>query len=520
MAIRYPDEAPDPRSRRRLLLLIVGAAAVAAVLIGILLTRDEPAPTLPAVETLYEWTTDLPAFTDVTTAWGFDDWGNTAAADESGGVAIADLDGDGWPDLVTAGGAALLYRGSPDGFVLDQNLADDAVAVDLADIDGDTHVDILLGRERGPDLVLWGDRHSERTEFVSDGVTTGLVAADYDEDGRVDLLQLSAAGSPDTIWRQTSPRSFEPIELPGSNRASMAVGVADLDGLGGLDLWITRADEDGDSLYVRTGPTVWEDAAADYGFEVRINGSSVVLSDLSGDGLTDVYLSDLGRNDLLRRSDIFFTPGRQNLFADTERGIGRIRPPGAPSTTLSYSRATGLADLNLDGYLDLVVVNGGGTDEATDTPSIFLGLPGGFRRWADVFPDLGLEWSGSGRGLALGDLDNDLDTDIVITTRDAGLRVFRNDATAAAVLIEVEGSCDTTGLFVNAFTDALPYRLPIGPPTFLGRHAREFILGTRDSTISFPSGDLSRGPPRHILDGIGRQSIELACDEVGLGPAG
>lgn len=494
---------------------MVGLGTAVAAISGVRSGSREQVTTVPEVEQLYEWPGDLPVFTDVTDAWGLDGWENTAEHEASGGLAIADLDRDGWPELVTAGGSALLYRGGPDGFQLDSVLADHAISVDLADVDGDSIIDVLLGRERGSDLVLWGGPTGfgggARTELASSGPTFGLVAGDYDEDGRVDVLQLTSGN--DIIWRQaTSPRTFRPSVLPDSGGASMGVGVGDIDGLGELDLWISRAEGDPDSLYVR-GSSGWVDRADDYGTDVHTDGSGIVIADLTGDGLTDVYLSDLGGNEFLRRSDVFFTAGGQNLLAENERGVGRIRPPGAPPTAVSRSRASGLADLNLDGYLDVVVVNGGIPD---DPPALFLGIPGGLRRWADVFPDLGLSWRGSGSGLALGDLDNDLDTDIVISTRDVGLRVFRNDTSASAVLVRVEGPCDTTGAFANVFAARSPYEVPIGPPTFLGRHAREFILGTRDSPVSLPSGNLSRGPPRYVLEGSGRQTVVVGCEDLGL----
>lgn len=548
MTISYPDEPtledPAGRRRRRLRLLLggFGVAIAASAVLALALAYDgstgEPGP---ATETLYRWPAEVPRFSDVTEAWGLDDWRNTAAFAASGGVVVADIDADGRLDIVVAGGEAMLFLSSGDGFrAVEPPLAADSVSVDAADVDGDGRLDVLIGRERGPDLILWGDSllgpRRQITELDGGDPTTGLIAGDFDGDGRIDVLRLGYGGeraSPDLIWVQAAFRSFEPVELPNGRRRSLAAGVADFTGKGGLDIWVTRDVgwlTGGDSLYVRSDVEGWLDRAPAFGTAVEIDGMGVSVGDFTGDERLDVYLSDLGDNELLRRTGLFLEAGEPNYVRDADRGIGRIRGPADDAGVVSSSWASGLADLNLDGRLDLVVVNGGfpgadvdhkvpGTEiAASDPPSIFLGLPGGVSRWADVWPDLGLAWEGAGRGLALGDLDGDLDTDMVISTRDAGLRVLRNDGEEPSVAVRVAPGCDLTGLFVNAFVDDMPLQLPMAASTFSGRHAAEFIVGTNGEPVFLPSGDRSRGPARHALAGNGRQSVTLSCQEVGRTP--
>jgi hypothetical protein len=90
-------------------------------------------------------------------------------------------------------------------------------------------------------------------------------------------------------------------------------------------------------------------------------------------------------------------------------GAARIRPSGAPQSTVSSSWASGVTDINLDGIADLVVVNGGfpdggvrnkipGTDVAvTEPPAIFVGIGEG--RFVDAWPSLDLDLSITARGL-------------------------------------------------------------------------------------------------------------------------
>lgn len=546
MAITYPDEPDLQMMRRRRLRRIrlgvagLGVVAVAAVVAGVMVGTRDPVQGDPGslTESVYRWEGEIPRFTDVTAAWGLGGWRNTAAGEASGGLAIGDVDGDGLTDVLAAGGDAVLFLGIDGGFAPGRVVAGDTVAVDLADLDDDGRLDLLLAREAGPDLIVWGDTVFAPapvvTELESGDPSTGLIAADYDGDGAVDVLRLGygrGRAAPDVIWRQTGPRSFLPDELPNSRRRSLAAAVADIDGVGGLDIWVTRDvgwQQGGDSLYVhdRSPTAPWADVAPDVGTAVEIDGMGVAVADFSGDGQLDVYLSDLGDNELLRRTGLFLTPGEANFFKDDGRGLARIRPPNSAESVVSSSWASGVADLNLDGILDLVVVNGGfaspvdnkiaGTEVAlADPPSLFLGLGGPEPRWADVWSDLGIAWNGAARGLALGDLDGDGDTDIVISTRDAGLRVLRNDATASSVTFRIESGCDPTGVFINAFGAPGPYLLPVAAPTFLGRHASEFILGA-PGDLFVPSGDLSRGPSRYTVGGgSGRTVLTLTCADVG-----
>lgn len=545
MAIDYPrselEEVAAAR-RRRLARTLAAIAALVAVIVAVSVviswdgSEGDPGS---LTEALYGWDAPLPSFTPVTEAWGLDGWRNTAETEASGGLAIADLNRDGAPDLVVAGGSAVAYLGGGDGFSAINELAEDAVAVDVADVDADGWPDVLLGREAGDDLIVWGDTllSDAREVLALEGgsPTTGLIAADFDADGLMDVLRLGYGDSraaPDVIWRQVATRVFEQIELPDSRRRSLAAAVADFDGSGRLDVWVTRDvgwKTGGDSLYVRsrTDPLVWHDRAPEFGTNLEIDGMGVTVADFTGDQLLDVYLSDLGDNELLEREKLFLEPGASNFVKEEGRGLGRIRALDAAEDVISSSWGSGVADLNLDGVLDLVVVNGGfrnrvankvpGTSVArADPPAFFLGTPSG--TWADVWPSLGVDWDGAGRGLALGDLDGDHDTDVVISTRDAGLVVLRNDSDGPALSVAVSAGCDVTGVFINLFTARGPLQVPVAAPSFLGRHGPEFIIGTQGSRLSLPSGDLTRGPPTYTVAGTGREVLELSCSDVGREP--
>ena len=106
---------PGPVVGRRLLIklaaaitlsLVVGSALLALVLVLVNEPDDALANADPGrtAETLYEWEGPIPRFTDVTELWGLADWRNTSERNASGGVALIDLDQDGFLDVALAGG--------------------------------------------------------------------------------------------------------------------------------------------------------------------------------------------------------------------------------------------------------------------------------------------------------------------------------------------------------------------------------------------------------------------------------
>jgi hypothetical protein len=488
------------------------------------------------VETLYDWPgpdETLLELTDVTEEWGLSEFENNADFQATGGVAIGDLDGDGWPDLAVAGRDLFLFYGSRAGTspaAAPFTTAEGQVAaVGIADLDGDTMNDLLVSVIGGDDLIIWGGLWSAsrdpsqapQTALPGGTQTVALLAADLSGDERPDILRLSHdPAEPDIIWEQTAPRRFVPEPLPQSFRRSFAAEIIDLDQDGLLDIWVTRDVgwiTGADSIYTRRGERdgPWIDVASDMGAALAIDGMGIALADLDGDGDIDAYVTDIGENDILFAGDDGYVPA-------ADSGAGRIRPPGGRTGTVSSSWAVGTGDLNLDGVIDLVVANGGfgdadivnkisGTEFVDlDAPAMFLGLGEG--RFADVWPQLGQPWRERIRGMSLGDLDLDGDADLVFVSSTGGMRVYRNEATGSSVTLVVSDAACGAGFIATVTGPTTYFRSVLVQHPFLSASEPSLTVGTLGGPAEVSVIRPGLSPfVRQVPAGDGRVTVEIPC---------
>jgi len=520
----------------RLPTLIVALAMIAACGSDDIDPRAVGADPGRTVEALYDWPDPgepLPEFSDVTEEWGLGDFENDADFQAAGGVAIGDLDGDGWPDLAVAGRDLFLFYGSSEGMT--SAAAPIAAAegqmagVGIADLDGDAMNDLLVSVIGGDDLIIWGGLWSAsrdpsqapQTVLAGGTQTVALLAADLSGDERPDILRLSHdPAEPDIIWEQTGLRRFVPKPLPQSFRRSFAAEIIDLDQDGLLDIWVTRDVgwiTGADSIYTRRGERdgPWIDVASDMGAALAIDGMGIALADLDGDGDIDAYVTDIGENDILFAGDDGYAPA-------TSSGAGRIRPPGGRTETVSSSWAVVTGDINLDGVIDLVVANGGfggadivnkisGTEFVDlDTPAMFLGLGEG--RFADVWPQLGQSWREHIRGMALGDLDLDGDADLVFVSSTGGMRVYRNEATGSSVTLVVSDAACGAGFIATVTGPTTYFRSVLVQHPFLSASEPSLTVGTLGGPveISVIRPGLSTFTDE-LPGGSGRVTVEIPC---------
>ena len=350
------------------------------------------------------------------------------------GVAAGDFDGDGRVDLyVTNLGPNRLWRNVGGGRFEDVTAtasADDprwSVPAAFFDYDGDGRLDLFVANyvdfnlgshtlctfgsgepdycspktyRAEPDRLLrnLGDGRFEQTtdraglaaEF---GNGLGAAPADLDLDGRLDLY-VANDGTPNQMWMNQGGGRFEnralfggsAVNRRGEAEAGMGIGVGDMDGDGDEDLYVTHITGETSTLYLNDGDGLFTDAGMLAGLDtpsLPMTGFGTGWFDFDNDGDLDL----LAVNGAVRRLDR--ARSGEGAAARAAAGSDHERRFGQPN-------------------------------------QLFRNLGGG--RFEDA------SWLGGpafaayevSRGAAFGDVDNDGDTDVLITNNSGPARLLLN----------------------------------------------------------------------------------------------
>ena len=334
-----------------------------------------------------------------------------------------------------------------------------AGGVCMEDFDNDGWLDIAVSSWGVEDQLrvfrnLGNGRFEDRTrEAGLAGIVGGLnlVHADYNNDGRIDILVLRGAWldgvgkHPNSLLRNNGDGSFTDVTRQSgllSFRPTQTAAWFDYDGDGWLDLYIGNESNGGHAfpceLFRNNGDGSFTEVAA----ASRVNFSeyikAVVSGDFNNDGRPDLFLSNTDGPNRLLRNDGPMDPASPDpanwRFTEVGHHAGIQRP--------IISFPSWFWDFDNDGWEDLLVLDYDG-DRLPDLVHNYLGRPMfgegmklyrnlGDGTFADVTRRMGLEIAALAMGSNFGDLDNDGWLDFYVGTGipDLGAifpnRMFRN----------------------------------------------------------------------------------------------
>ena len=267
-------------------------------------------------------------FVDVTTKAGIGDVKGARKA------LFADLDHDGDLDLLLIGkGSPTFYRNNLDGTFTDATAAmglsgGDASDVAFGDFDGDGRTDLFLASAGGKSTLLHngGPQHFSDATATSGlsslGTASVVAAADYNNDGYLDLFVAGGNGAEPSLWLNkgdgTFTRDRRSDSVLGSARTATSAAFVDFDNDGWLDLVVTSRA--GVSLLRNDGAGRFMDRSALIPDAVRTSGgSSLAVTDLDDDGDEDLLFTDASGAPRLLRNEL----GNSNLGVNVElKGLG------------------------------------------------------------------------------------------------------------------------------------------------------------------------------------------------------
>ncbi|HXW04478.1 MAG TPA: CRTAC1 family protein [Vicinamibacterales bacterium] len=359
-------------------------------------------------------------FTDVTDAAG------VGARVYGMGAAVGDYDNDGDLDLfLTSFGPEILFRNNGDGTFTDATkeagVSDDlwSTSAAFADVDRDGDLDLFVAN------------YLDFTVADNKRCHDSLGARDY-------CSPRAYRPVPDRFYRNEGQGRFtNATDASGISRAygaGLGVSTGDYNGDGWIDLYVAN-DANPNQLWINARDGTFRDEGLLSGAAVNAAGNpegsmGIASGDVDADGDEDLFVTNIiGETFVLYENDGSAT------FDDARARWGLAAP-----TAAFTGFGTDWFDYDNDGWLDLFITNG-----AVNVIEAQRGQPAPFRMRNQLFRNTGsrrfvdttaaagaaFEQARIGRGAAFGDLDDDGDIDVVVTTNNGPVLLLLNQQSGA-----------------------------------------------------------------------------------------
>jgi hypothetical protein len=482
------------------------------------------------------------------------------AGETPGSIAIADLDGNGKPDLVTgnydshnvtvllntmaAGATTPSFDQTPDLAV-----GGGSSAVVTGDLNRDGRPDVTTANYDVHSVTVLVNTSTQGSQFPAfvprSDFTTGnnpiaIVIGDLDVDGRLDLATTNYGSNTGTVLlnslsEATGPVMLSPVAFATGNRPT-ATALRDLNHDGRLDL-VTANRGSGDvSVLLGDGSGAF---GASTEFAAGDEPVSVAIGDLDRDGHPDVVTANragtvsvlLGRGDGTLGANTDFAAGGQPAGVD----VGDLNRDGVPDIVVAnsddnsvsvllgtgtgalgaktdFAAGTGpssvaIGDVNRDGRLDVAVANADGE------VSVLLGDGAG--SFAAPVP---CAVGGSPSAVAIGDVSGDGKPDLAVTNAGSGtVSVLLGDGTGAFVgRTDYATGTSPAGVAVGDVNGDAKADLVVANT---GDHSVSVLVGTGNGGMA-PRIDIASDAGTHTVvigdvNGDGRPDVVAGNDNAG-----
>ncbi|WP_294673248.1 FG-GAP-like repeat-containing protein [uncultured Fluviicola sp.] len=257
-------------------------------------------------------------------------------------IAISDMDNDGLKDIVVGSNQISWLRNlgsnqfaqSVDLVTLNGQIP----CMEVADLDGDADLDILIGNSF-TSQINWLENLGNLTfssphviSLQPTSIIRSITPVDLDLDGDLDILYSAYNGSTLTVWSEnTGSGNFGPLQAIGGNHLQSITYPMDIDNDGDKDVFVVVNDLGSKIIFYENN------------FINQSNSSGRIFADLNQNGLFDS--TDVGINDVFvfsnPQSDFTFSYANGNyiLHLTDSAGIYLIQPNTIPHWSLSTDSA-------------------------------------------------------------------------------------------------------------------------------------------------------------------------------------
>ena len=447
----------------------------------------------------------VPATTEFAAATSY------AAGSNPYSVAVADVNGDGHPDLVvtnlndgSGSGVNVLLNNGSGVFLPATSYAagSNPYSVAVADVNGDGHPDLVVtnlngGSGSGVNVLLNNGSgvFLPATSYAAGSNPRSVAVADVNGDGHPDLVVTNlngGSGSGVNVLLNNGSGVFLPATSYAAGSNPYSVAVADVNGDGHPDLVVTNLNGgsgSGVNVLLNNGSGVFLPATS---YAAGSNPYSVAVADVNGDGHPDLVVTNLnggsgsGVNVLLNNGSGVFLPA-------TSYAAG------------SNPRSVAVADVNGDGHPDLVVTNL--NDGSGSGVNVLLNNGSGV-----FLPATSYAAGSNPYSVAVADVNGDGHPDLVVTNLNggsgSGVNVLLNSTQSAGTFAATSASSapgTSTGLVIDTTPPTVTAALvaDTGSSATDGVTSNPSLSGTAEAggTVTISSGATLLGTTTAAQDG-------------------
>ena len=327
------------------------------------------------------------------------------------GLVVGDFNNDGWPDMyITGYGASKLYQNTGKGTFIDVTSRAGVnnklwgTSAAFLDYDNDGYLDLFvcnylnfdpdgkvacdffegrpfcyLSRFKGSGSVLY---HNNRDGTFSDvsakagiaqhlGKGLGVVAFDYNNDRKIDIFQAND-GTANFLFRNNGDGTFSEVALEancaldpnGVARGGMGVDAADLDGDGYADLFVTNFSQQTNAYWHNNGDGTFDETTEEMGLgrvSYVMSGFGTRFFDYNNDGLVDLFVVNGHPFEPINKVFSETTYAEPPfLFENNGKGFREVAAlHGGPLQKSYLGRGLAIGDIDNDGDSDLLLLNAG-----------------------------------------------------------------------------------------------------------------------------------------------------------------